>query len=342
MAPSSIAPAPRRAGLSRRDLFALKSRAPRPAAAFDLRLHRAAMACRFEIVLPGEDAAALGKARLALDEAHRVESRLSVFQSASEVSRVNDRAALSPVVVDDELFALLVRCRELTDATGGAFDITATPLSVCWGFLNRAGRLPESEALDAARARVGMHRIALEPTARTVAFSVPGMALNFGSIGKGFAVQQIGRRLRAQGIRDALVSAGGSSALALGQRDAGWEVDLRPRAFEGPPVRLHLRDCAMATSGAGEQFVEIDGTRYGHVIDPRSGRPASGTLSATVVANDAATADALATAFLVGGVALARGYCRAHADTLAILVPDDDSRRPCVIGTQGGARVEVS
>jgi thiamine biosynthesis lipoprotein len=129
--------------------------------------------------------------------------------------------------------------------------------------------------------------------------------------------------------------------LALGGRGAGWCIDVRPRRLEGQRLcRLYLRDGAMGTSGAGEQYVDVEGTRYGHVLDPRTGWPAGQTLSATVVTAQPALADALSTAFFVGGTELARRYCEAHPETLAVVTPDDAARRPQVFGHYPGAKLE--
>jgi thiamine biosynthesis lipoprotein len=120
----------------------------------------------------------------------------------------------------------------------------------------------------------------------------------------------------------------------------GWTVDVTSGPARRRLTRLRLRNAALGTSGAGEQFIEVDGRRYGHVIDPRTGRPATGVLSASVVSSDAATADALATAFFVGGVDLARRYCDANPGTLALITPDDQNWRPLVIGRYFGATLE--
>lgn len=312
---------------------------PRVESPYWVRVHRIAMACRFEVKVSGEDASHLGRAQEALAEAARIEDRLSVFRATSELSAVNGRAAVAPVPVSDELFALLERCRRLHADTEGSFDITTTPLSRCWGFLRREGRVPPPEALDAARARVGMTAVRLDARDRTIAFERAGVELNLGSIGKGYAVQRIASALRRSGVRNALVSAGGSSVYALGRGD-GWTVDLTSRRIGHRIARLRLRNGALATSGAGEQYVDADGTRYGHVLDPRSGWPARGLLSASVVASDAATADALATAFLVGGEDLARRYCDAHPATLAILTPDEAAGHTVTIGSHPGVEVD--
>jgi len=306
-----------------------------------IRIHRAAMACRFEVLLDGTDEAHVPAAREALDEADRLEAALSVFRETSELSRVNRTAAEMPAPVDADLFALLALCRDLHGRTAGAFDITSTPLSRCWGFLRREGRLPSNEAIEAARALVGTSAVLLDDASRTVRFQRPGMELNLGSIGKGYALDRMASLMRARGVSHALVSAGGSSAVALGGRGAGWTVDIRSRQVaSGKLARLRLRDGGLATSGAGEQFFEVDGKRYGHVIDPRTGWPAAGVLSVSVVTAEGAVSDALSTAFLVGGLEVARRYCASHPQTLALVTPDDGRPRPVVLGAFAGARVE--
>jgi len=334
--PGGSARTPR--ALTRRELFSLGRTEEE---GHWIRIHRAAMACRFEVLLDGADEAHVPAAREALDEADRLEAALSVFRETSELSRVNRTAAEMPAPVDADLFALLTLCRELHTRTAGAFDITSTPLSRCWGFLRREGRLPTREAIEAARACVGMSAVLFDDDSRTVRFRRPGMELNLGSIGKGYALDRMAALMRARGAAHALISAGGSSAVALGGRGAGWTVDLRSRQVAGGRLaRLRLRDGALATSGAGEQFFEVDGRRYGHVIDPRSGWPASGVLSVSVVTAEGALSDALSTAFLVGGLDVARRYCASYPQTLALLTPEGGRMRPIVLGTFAGARME--
>lgn len=325
--------------LTRRELFA--RRRPAEEGGHWLRIHRAAMACRFEILLDGADERHAAAAREALDEADRLEAELSVFRETSALSRVNLIAAETPAAVDADLFALLTRCRDLHARTAGAFDITSTPLSRCWGFLRREGRLPSPEAIAAARALVGMPGVLFDETARTVRFARAGMELSLGSIGKGYALDRMAALMRGRGVRHALLSAGGSSAVALGGRGEGWTVDVRSRRIAGGKLaRLQLRDGALATSGAGEQFFEVDGKRYGHVIDPRTGWPAAGVLSVSVVTAEGALSDALSTAFLVGGLDVARRYCASHPQTFALVTPDDGTSRPVVLGAFAGATVE--
>jgi thiamine biosynthesis lipoprotein len=306
-----------------------------------VRVHRVAMACRFEVMLSSDDAGDMAAAREALDEADDLESLLTVFRDSSPVADVNRRALHEPVTTGTALFALLTRAAELHRWTEGAFDPTSTPLSRCWGFLQRDGRVPSSEEIEAARERIGMQHVTLDPLGRSVRFTRSGIELNFGAIGKGFALDRMGALLRRRGTTRALLSGGHSSVLALSARGRGWPVDLRPRRASRRVGRLWLENAAVGTSGAGEQFVEVDGHRYGHVIDPRTGLPAEGVLGASVVTRDAATADALSTAFLIGGPDLARRYCEQHDETLAVLVLDEPGERTEVFGRCSGATLEM-
>ncbi len=187
-----------------------------------------------------------------------------------------------------------------------------------------------------------MDAVALDDRSSTVRFLREGIELNLGGIGKGYALDRVSALLVESGVKHALVSAGGSSLRASGGRGGGFRVDLRSPARDAPLVRLRLRGASLGTSGAGVQFVEVEGQRYGHVIDPRTGWPARGMLSASVVADDAASADALSTAFLVGGETLARRYCQAHANVAVFLTADAPHAPTRLVGDHPGLRLEAS
>lgn len=313
--------------VDRRTLLTRGPSLPRPwstSADMWLRVHRVAMACRFEVLLSGEDQRHTAAAHDALREADRLDAAWSLYRETSELSAVNRDAANGPTRIGDELFALLERASDLWRRTGGAFDVTTTPLSRCWGFVTREGRVPTPAEIELARARVGMDRLTLDAAARTVRFGAPGLEINLAAIGKGAAVDAIAAGLAGRGVRHALVSAAGSSVRAVGGRDGGFVIDVTSPLVDRPRLaRLRLRRGALGTSGIGLQHVLQDGRRYGHVIDPRTGWPATGVLSASVVAPDAATADALSTAMLIGSAALADAYCAVHPDTLVLLTTDD-------------------
>ena len=299
-----------------------------------LHVNRAAMACRFEVTLPMAESGGVVAATEALDEVDQLESQLTVFRESSEVSFINRRAASEPVVVEQSLFDLLLLCQEIYRETEGAFDIASGPLTRCWGFLRRLGRVPEAYEIEQARLLAGSDKLVLDLEARTVHFTQPGVEINLGSIGKGYALDRLALQMK-QKIQTALLNAGASSFCAIGNgcREEGWVVGLRhPRSKRRRMGVLRLNDCAMSTSGNEEQFFECDGKRYGHIVDPRSGWPANGVTSVTVIADSAALSDALATAFYVGGRDLAERYCGTHPEVLAIML-ESNSKLPVVIGS---------
>jgi len=303
-----------------------------------IRIHRRAMACRFEITLAAADRRFVPAAAVALDQIDELEDELSLFRETSTIAEVNRLAAGRAVPLPRHVIDLLLECQRLHAETRGAFDITSTPLSRCWGFLRREGCVPADDVIAAARTHVGFDAVQLNTGDQTVRFARQGIELNLGAVGKGYALDRAAGLVRQSGVRHALLSAGGSSLLAVGGRGTGWQVDLiSPLVARRRLGALWLRDAALGTSGSAEQFVVSGGRRYGHVIDPRTGWPATGTVSASVVASSAARADALSTAFLIGGLELAERYCSEHPDVLAIVTPDDGAGRPVKIGSHPGA-----
>lgn len=301
------------------------------------------MACRFEITVPDETPSAVEQASAALDLVTRLEARLSVFRGTSEVSTLNRDAAERSVIVESGLFSLIERCQALHAETEGAFDPTSGPLTRCWGFYKREGHVPDANALRAALASVGMQHVVLDRDQRTVRFGRPGVELNFGAIGKGYSLDLAVRLMQRRGVGAALACAGGSSVAALGRPPGlpGWIVSVRhPARLDGAGTRVRLRDAHLATSGEREQWFAADGKRYGHLLDPRNGAPVDAVRRVSVVASSGAEADALATAFFVSGVELARRYCAAHPEVAAIFY-EDEADRPVVVGAHPRCRFEV-
>lgn len=298
-----------------------------------LRISRRAMACEFEVLLSaGRFRDGTSAAILALDLVETLEDQLTVYRDTSEVARLNAGAYDRPQVVTVNLFELLTCARDLWQATGGAFDVTAGPLVKAWGFFQRQGAVPSAEDLQAALARVGSRHLLLESPTREVHFALPGMEINLGAIGKGYALDRATELLKAHQIDAFLLHGGQSSVLAcgsqsLGASKLGWPVGVRdPLRPQRRLAIITLVDAALGTSGSGVQFVRHDGRRLGHVLDPRTGWPAEGVLSATVMAPSAATADALATAFYCRGPDFAAEYCAAHPGVAALLVVPAQNR----------------
>lgn len=285
-------------------------------------LARNAMATRFEIVLHGEDPVALRAAgEEALDEVERLEARLSLFRPASEIAHVNARAAKELVRVTPEVFRLLEQAQRLTEETGGAFDITIAPLVRLWGFWGDQRGVPAPEELDRVRALVGMHQVLLDPEDLTVRFAQPGVMLDLGAIGKGYAIERAAALLREGGVSAGLLHGGTSTVYALGHPPGAdcWRVAVtNPRAQEGaspvadpssagersPPVATALlRDESMSVSAVWGRCFAAGGEVFGHVLDPRTGRPTTRAALTAVVLGSATETDALSTALLTLGPA---------------------------------------
>lgn len=289
-------------------------------------LARNAMATRFEVVLHGGNAPSLRAAgEAALDEVERLENQLSLYRPQSEIAQLNARAARGPVRVSPEVFALLLQARELSLATQGAFDITIGPLVRCWGFMGGQGRMPSETEVAAALERTGMHRVQFDPREREVRFEREGVMIDLGAIGKGFAVERAALWLREAGVESAIIHGGTSTICAIGhppERDC-WPVaiDLAlewqrrfglsetqaaapvpPELRERKPLVVRLRDSSLSVSAASGRQFQHGGNTYGHVLDPRTGRPAGGAWLSAVELPSATETDALSTALLTGGL----------------------------------------
>ncbi len=299
-----------------------------------LRFSRPAMATVFELVFPWATPHADRIAADAFDVIDRLESQLTVYRDTSEVSRLNRIAHQAPVPVENNLFELLQLCQHLSQQTGGAFDITSGPLIKAWGFYRRQGRVPSDAELAAAMACVGMDKVVLDEPRTSVRFTHPGVEINLGSIGKGYALDRVGAYLRDKyQIENVLLHGGTSSVLAIGDR--AWPVGVRHPNGSERLGTLVLRDRAMASSGATFQHFESEGRKFGHLLDPRTGQPATGVALAVALAPTAAEADALATAFFVMGIEETRTYCEQHPDVAVLVLSGHSSTTPWLFNDMG-------
>ena len=259
-------------------------------------------------------AAALGALAGALDEIDRLENVMSSWREDSELARLNRSAAAGPVACSTDLAAVLDSAIVLARLTGGAFDPTVAPLVDAWD-LRGTGRVPDAAEIAAALARVGWSQLDLDRQAGTVRFARPGMSLDLGGIGKGFALDHAAATLATHGVRRALVNLGGE-VMAVGERHTITVA--HPAARLAPVVELEVGDACVSTSAQSERGFTVAGVRHGHVLDPRTGRPATTAASVTVVCRSATRADALATALLVMGRQRAAGFVRGHPDVAAL------------------------
>ncbi len=253
----------------------------------------------------GDAAIAAGFAEVA-----RLEPILSDYDPQSELSRLSAAApTAAPKHVSDDLWRVLERAVEIRDATDGAFDPTVGPLTSLWRQARRSGRLPLAGKLAAAREAVGQETLRLAPDTRGVVLTQPAMRLDLGGIGMGYAVDRAVEVLKCHGLTSAMVDASGDIAVtAAPPGTSGWRIAVAPLQPPGNGTvpgdageHLLLTHAAVTTSGDAFQAVAIDGRRYSHIVDPRTGLGVAGPAAVTVVAPDCTTADALATAASVLG-----------------------------------------
>jgi thiamine biosynthesis lipoprotein len=313
------------------------------------RVGRRAMACQFEVLLNAAQYAHGQAAALqALDLVDRLEQQMSVYRDDSEISELNAAAFDRPVTVEPRLFALLSLGIQLYHDTATAYDVTAGPLSRIWGFYQRAGRVPSDAELSEALARVGTDKLEVDLYAGTIQFRVPHMEINLGSIGKGYALDRAAEVLAGRGIQHHLLHGGQSSLLARGSRGhfpdeeaqsgEGWWIGLRnPLRPNQRMAEVRVVNRALATSGSAVQFFVHQGRRYGHILDPRSGWPAEGSLSTTVLAPTAAEADALSTACYVLGRDAALAFCRGRPEIGLIHISRGEQTATIDVATCGVA-----
>ncbi len=320
-----------------------------PSAGATVRLETRAMACPWSVVLnPGPPEQVMA-ASDALDLVHPIEQLLSIYRDDSPISLLKTLAPGELRELPSEVIALLIQCQQFSVATDGAFDPTSGPVIRLWRECRQVGRIPSQAEIDQALGRNSVaffpekrhpfsekkatkeqpgsgisQLIELNPADSTIQVQSPGVEIDLGAIGKGYAIDRVTDYLLSQSLSHFLVHGGFSSLRATGQHNGhnGWPVGLRNPLFpDRNYATLLLKDRALATSGSNVQFFRHQGQRYGHILNPRTGWPVEGMLSVTVTAPTATEADALSTAFYVMGLEPAAAYCRQHPEIGAILVP---------------------
>jgi FAD:protein FMN transferase len=290
-----------------------------------------AMGSAFTVELYGENRIEMEAAvDAAIDEVRRLDEMLSNYKPDSEWSGVNRRAAKGPVAVSRNLFEVLSACDGYSRASEGAFDITVGPLMKVWGFYKGSGHLPHRAEIAAAMAKVGYRHVRLDSQAHTVRFDREGVELDPGGIGKGYAVDRMVEVLRKKGVRSALVAGSGSSIYGMGappSEPRGWHIEIKdPRDSARTVTDLYLKDMSMSTSGSYEKFFRAEGRTYAHIMDPRTGYPAQGSLSVSVVAPRTIDSEAWAKPYFVNG----RQWAEKHKPKeFRVYFCEDKVEKPC-------------
>ncbi len=270
------------------------------------------MAVRVVLYAP-HDTTARRAGRTAFRLMEDLENVLSSYDSSSELSRLPQRVAPGPVRVSEPLFTVLHYAQRLAQDSNGAFDVTAGPYFDLWETARQTEELPDSAALQRASARVGWKKMRLNKSRRTVHLTADRMQLNLGGIAKGYILDRALDTLSSLGVSRALIEAGGDLVMSGPPPDqAGWEVRLPTAAADDSSRTVRLTHAGVSTSGDTYQYVEIDGTRYSHVVNPKTGLGLTHHLLVTIIAEDGMTADGLATTVNVLGPEDGRSFLADH------------------------------
>ncbi len=264
------------------------------------------MGNRFEIsVVAPNEAWAEARIDAAVAEIRRIEALLTTYREDSQTNQINANAGIEPMQVDPEVFDLIKRSKRISALTQGAFDITYGSIDKSlWNFDTHMTRLPDAATARLAVRLIDYRNVILDEASRSVFLKYQGMRIGFGGIGKGYAAEMAKQLLIKQGVTSGIVNAAGDLT-TWGMQPNGhpWTIGIAdPNAKNQPFSCLNISDVAVATSGNYEKFVMIDGKRYSHTIDPKTGLPVSGIKSVTIVCPNAEIADAMATPVMVMGV----------------------------------------
>ena len=262
------------------------------------------MGNRFDITIVAEDSTSTQQyIAMAIKEISRIEGVISSWDDASETSAINRNAGIRPVKVSKELFLLIERSKAISRLTDGAFDISYASMDRIWKFDGSMKKMPSKEEIKASIAKVGYQNILLDKEKQTVFLKVKGMKIGFGGVGKGYAADKAKQLLISKGVKAGIINASGDMNTWGKQPDGkDWTVAItnpldKHKAF----AILPITNGAVVTSGNYEKYVILNGKRYTHIINPKTGYPSSGIRSATVFAPKAELADALATSLFVMG-----------------------------------------
>ncbi|HTL31261.1 MAG TPA: FAD:protein FMN transferase [Tepidisphaeraceae bacterium] len=231
----------------------------------------------------------------------QLEDVMSDYRPMSELMRLCDQPVGKPVKVSDDLFKVLVASQALAEKTDGAFDVTVGPIVKLWRAARKSKQMPPAGDLAKAREAVGWQKLRLDDEHHTATLLAPNMQLDLGGIGKGFAGDEAIKTLKDNRLPMAMFEAGGDIVLGdAPPNEKGWTIEIEQKIPRGPN-RLVLANCAISTSGDTQQFVEIGGQHYSHVVDPHTGLGLTNHFAATVVAPDGMTSDSLSTALTIIG-----------------------------------------
>ena len=286
------------------------------------------MGNRFEItVVAGDEDWANERINEAVNEIRRIEKLFTTFSDDSQTNRINANAGIKPVRVDKEVFDLIFRSKKISQLTQGAFDITYGSVDKrLWNFDPSMTSLPDAAIAKRMVRLINYRNVLLDEINCTVYLSEKGMRIGFGGIGKGYAAEMARRLLQQQGVKSGVVNAAGDLAVWGNQPNGKpWTIgianpDMKHTAFS----HLDITNVAVATSGNYEKYATINGKRYSHTIDPKTGLPAGGIKSVTIICSNAEIADAMATPVMIMGIKAGLNLVNQMKQIACIIIDDNN------------------
>ena len=281
----------------------------------------------FEIsVLAGKEKQATESFEAAIAEMQRIERLLTTFDPASQTNQINSQAGIRPVRVDREVFDLIQRSIKISELTQGAFDITYGSIDKrLWNFDTTMTTLPDKETAKRSVRLINYKNVILDKEASTVFLKEKGMRIGFGGIGKGYAADRAKQVLINKGITSGIVNASGDlSSWGNQQNGKPWTIGIADPDTKSPFSYVNITDMAVATSGNYEKYVTINGQRYSHTIDPRTGFPVTGIKSVTIISPYAELSDAMATPVTVMGTRVGLDLIN-QMNSIACIIVDDNN-----------------
>lgn len=286
------------------------------------------MGNRFEITVEAKtETEANYFLKKAVEEISRIEALLSTYQETSETNLINKNAGLKPVKVSDEIFSLIKRSKKISEITDGTFDITYGSIDQrFWNFDTEMTELPDEVLVQKSIALIDYRNIILNTEEKTVFLKNKGMRIGFGGIGKGYAAEKTKNLLKNLGVKAGIINASGDlSCWGIPENGKPWTIGIaHPDFAELPFSTLEVTDLSVATSGDYEKFVMIDGKRYSHTINPKTGFPVHGIKSVTVISPNAEISDALATPITILGTEKGLTLINQLKDIECIIIDDDN------------------
>jgi len=267
----------------------------------------------------------------AITAVNNLEKHISHYLPDNDLARLNQSAGSGVLKVNSDLFEVIRWSKRYWERTDGAFDPSVGPLLDLWGFYRKNKQdIPSDNEISEALKKVGMDKVIINVDEQSVGLTVPEMRLDFGGIGKGLALDRAKAILKEQGIKSGILHAGTSSIVAIGTppNQAGWKIGIRSPYNKDETIEEFLiNDESLSTSSVSEQFLERKGKKYGHIFNPKTGRPVdTNIVSSTVICKTATESDALSTSFFVLGIDKTKEYCKKFPDVKVFLVSEHNNK----------------